>query len=142
MGISAILDRKGHEVVSVGPDIGIGEVVSLLVERRIGAVPVIDGDSIVGMLSERDIVRQLLANREAVLRMVAKDVMTTVIQTIGPDDSIAEAMEMMTDRRIRHLPVVAAGRLLGIVSIGDLVKKRIQEAEEEAMQLKDYITTA
>lgn len=142
MGIATILGRKGHEVVSIAPDTRVEEVVALLVDRRIGAVPVIEGESLVGMLSERDIVRALIANRESLLELRARDLMTDIIQTIGPNDSVADAMGMMTDRRIRHLPVVSEGRIVGIVSIGDLVKRRIEEAEQEAMQLKDYIATA
>lgn len=142
MGISVILARKGSEVVSIGVDTPIESAVALLVERRIGAMPVIEDESFVGMLSERDVVRALLTNRESVLKLRAADIMTTSLQTIGPHDSVVDAMELMTDRRIRHLPVLENGRIIGIVSIGDLVKRRIEEAEEEASLLKDYITTA
>lgn len=139
MGIATILKDKGGEVFSVPPLARMSEVLASLVERRIGAVLVCDGDAVVGIVSERDIIRCLLVHGVAVLELTAAEVMTAPVITIRPDHSVVEAMELMTDRRIRHLPVVESGRLTGLVSIGDLVKRRIAEAEQEALALKDYI---
>lgn len=142
MGVATILRDKGHAVASVGPDALVEEIVGELTTRRIGAVLVMDGDLVVGVVSERDVVRGLAGHQGGVLILRAKDIMTSPVITISPADSVAGAMELMTGRRIRHLPVVESGRLVGLVSIGDLVKARIEEAEREALALKDYITTA
>jgi len=141
MGISAILGTKGHDVATVGPDASVAEIVADLTTRRIGAVLVVEGEAVVGVVSERDVVRGLAANAGGVMALRASEIMTSPVITIAPGDSVARALELMTDRRIRHLPVVDGGRLVGLVSIGDLVKQRIEEAEREAMALKDYIAT-
>ncbi|MFN7400637.1 MAG: CBS domain-containing protein [Sandaracinobacter sp.] len=142
MGIATVLKDKGHGVASVHPDSRVGEAIEVLVERRIGAVLVLEEGRPVGIVSERDIVRCLAVRGGAVMELQVRDVMTAPLITIRPDETICDAMELMTDRRIRHLPVMESGNLLGIVSIGDLVKKRIAEAEQEALALKDYIATA
>lgn len=151
MGIATILKDKGtvggqgingRGVAAVRPDSRISEIVDLLVQRRIGAVLVLEGGKPVGIVSERDIVRCLAVKGGAVMELEAREVMTAPVITIRPDESVCDAMELMTDRRIRHLPVVESGELVGIVSIGDLVKRRIAEAEQEALALKDYIATA
>lgn len=142
MMIASILREKGHAVASVGPDALVDEIVGELTTRRIGAVLVMDGDAVVGVVSERDVVRGLAGHQGEVLALRARDIMTSPVITILPGDTVAGAMELMTGRRIRHLPVVESGRLAGLVSIGDLVKARIEEAEREALALKDYIATA
>ena len=142
MRVAAILREKGHAVASVGPDALVEEIVGELTTRRIGAVLVMDGELVVGIVSERDVVRGLAGHQGEVLALRARDIMTSPVITITPADSLAGAMELMTGRRIRHLPVVESGRLVGLVSIGDLVKARIEEAEREALALKDYIATA
>jgi len=139
MGIAGILRDKGREVATVGPGESVGAIVAELNAKRIGAVLVADGDRIVGVVSERDVVRGLAAHGGDALQLAARDVMTSPVITISPSDSVAHAMELMTGRRIRHLPVMESGELCGIVSIGDLVKRRIEEAELEALALKDYI---
>jgi CBS domain-containing protein len=142
MGITTVLNDKGHAVAAVSPDSSVAEIVEVLVQRRIGAVLVIEHDSPVGIVSERDIIRCLVEHSGTVMGLLAREVMTAPVITIRPDDNICDAMELMTDRRIRHLPVMESGRLVGIVSIGDLVKRRIEQAEQEALALKDYIATA
>ena len=142
MNVAGILRGKGSDVASVRPDTSVEDIVGELTTRRIGAVLVIDGDSVVGVVSERDIVRGLAGHEGDVLALRARDIMTSPVITILPTDTVAGAMELMTGRRIRHLPVVESGRLVGLVSIGDLVKARIEEAEREALALKDYIATA
>lgn len=146
MTIAAILGSKGAEVFSVSPDTPVSRVIALLAERRIGAVPVCDGGMVAGVFSERDVIR-LLAEDAAAMRAGRLDgpvsaVMTTPPVTVGPSDSVLGALSMITQRRIRHLPVVEDGRLVGIVSIGDLVKYRIDRIEAEATAMRDYIQQA
>jgi CBS domain-containing protein len=117
-------------------------VVALLHEHRIGAVVVVDGDDPVGIVSERDIVKCLHEKGAAILEASAHSIMSSPIVCAGGGETVCEAMEIMTDRRIRHLPVIERGRLAGIVSIGDLVKRRIEDAENEAGLLKEYISAA
>jgi len=140
MTIASILKSKGGEVVTVGGRATVAEVVALLHRHRIGALLVVDGDAPVGVVSERDVVKCLHERGAAILDATADTIMTSPVVTVPPGETIARAMEMMTDFRIRHLPVVERGRLVGIVSIGDLVKRRIEDAEHEAEQLKGYIT--
>lgn len=139
MGIAAILASKGHEVVTVAPETAVNEIVGTLITRRIGAVIVTEGAQVVGVVSERDVIRGLCGQGPSVLERSAREIMTSPVVTIAPTDSVADAMELMTGRRVRHLPVVDGGTLVGLVSIGDLVKRRIEEAEQEALALKDYI---
>ena len=143
MTIASILRGKGSsEVVTARTDMTVQHVVGLLRQHRIGAVLVMNGDEIAGVLSERDIVRGLHDQGAGVLDVPASAIMTSPVVTVAPDDSCVAAMALITERRIRHLPVVDHGRLIGLVSIGDLVKERIEEAEQEAELLKDYIKTA
>jgi CBS domain-containing protein len=128
-------------VATIPAGAALGEVVAELVVRRIGALLVVSGEEIVGLVSERDVVRALAAERGEALHRTAREIMTSPVITIAPQESVNAAMELMTDRRIRHLPVVEEGRLVGLVSIGDLVKQRIAEVEQEALALKDYIAT-
>ena len=139
MTIASILRNKGQEVVTAPPAMPIHELVELLHARRIGAVVISDGESVAGIASERDVVRCLHEKGGAILDATAKDIMTSPVLTVSSSDPILSALALMTQRRIRHLPVVDDGRLVGLVSIGDLVKKRIDDAEAEAAALKDYI---
>jgi CBS domain-containing protein len=142
MTIAAILERKGHEVVSIGADALVREAVALLAERRIGAVPVLDGGAVAGILSERDVIYCLKSEGAAVLDFPVRKVMTAPAITIEPHVPALVALSQMTKRRIRHLPVIDGGRLTGLVSIGDLVAYRIDRIEEEAEALRTYIQTA
>ena len=137
---SIVAGRKA--VVGVGAESPVHEIVALLHEHRIGAVLVMDGAAIRGIVSERDIAAGLHTLGAAILDARAADIMTAPVLTVAPQASVAEAMSVMTNRRIRHLPVVENGALIGLVSIGDLVKRRIEDAEREALLLKDYIATA
>ena len=140
MIIAGILRQKNAPVICVEADYSVRQAISILHEARIGAVLVLEGDRLVGLFSERDLVRLIVQAGEEALEAAVGDVMTTELVTLTPDHSCADAMALMTNRRIRHLPVLEAGRLVGIVSIGDLVKHRIEEIESEAEQLKAYIT--
>jgi len=142
MSIAAILRSKGHAITTVGPLTTIAEVCSILADHRIGALPVTDDADqgiILGMLSERDIVRVIALHGPAALVLTAEQVMTRHIRTASPRASVSEAMELMTQGRFRHLPVVESGRMVGLVSIGDVVKERIDQALQEADSLKAYV---
>ena len=142
MLVRSLLKDKGGEVFTVSPDISVLEAARELREKRIGAVIVCDAqNNLVGVLSERDIVRSLAEQGEAALKGSVADLMTQDVKTCGLDDSIDGIMGLMTGRRFRHVPVMDAGKLVGIVSIGDVVKHKIAEAELEAQSLKDYIAT-
>jgi CBS domain-containing protein len=142
MTIAAILGGKGHDVVSVTGDTPVGDAVKLLAERRIGAVPVIDDGIVVGIFSERDVIYALGAEGAAALDHPVRDRMTSPAVTVDPGQGALVALSMMTKRRIRHLPVIEGGRVVGFVSIGDLVKYRIDLIESEAAAMREYIQTA
>lgn len=142
MTIATILGEKGHKVVSVAGDRTVAEAVALLAERRIGAVPVIAGDAVIGIFSERDVIYSLEREGQGALDRRVADVMTAPAITVTPDESILAALALMTRRRIRHLPVIDGGRCIGLVSIGDLVKHRIERIESEAEAMRAYIQQA
>jgi CBS domain-containing protein len=140
MTIAAILKHKGNQVSAVVPTATIAEVVQELARLRIGAVLVMDAArQLLGIVSERDIVASLAANGAATLGMTAGQLMTRDVKTATPRTTVAEAMGIMTTGRFRHLPVVDAGALLGIISIGDVVKARITQQEHEVDTLKAYV---
>jgi CBS domain-containing protein len=141
--IASMLKHKGSEIVSVTPAATVAEVAKQLSARRIGAVLVLGhGRELLGILSERDIVHALAAHGAAALAMTAADIMTRHVRTATPAYTTGEAMELMTMGRFRHLPVVDAGRLVGVVSIGDVVKARLSEQEHEVDSLKAYVAGA
>ena len=140
MSIASILTGK-KPLISVERGTTVRAIVALLHDNRIGAVLVIESGAILGIVSERDIVAALHTHPD-VLDRTAAAVMTAPVHTVPPDRGIVACMGVMTDRRIRHLPVVEDGQLLGLVSIGDLVKRRIDDVEAEAASLKVYIQTA
>ena len=142
MSIEAILRAKGGEVVTVACDTPVRDAVALLAERRIGAVPVMKDDKVVGIVSERDVIYCLRSDGAAMLDWPVERVMTSPIITAEPRMPVLAGLSLMTERRIRHLPVVDGGRLVGLVSIGDLVKFRMDRIEEEAAALRDYIQMA
>lgn len=144
MIISNILRGKGSQVISVRTGDCVASITRTLAQHRIGAVLVVEADGVVlGIVSERDVVRAMAGVGEAVMRMTAGQLMTRVLHTVTPTSTIQEALQLMTDRRVRHLPVLETdGALAGMVSIGDLVKARIAEAEQEAEELKHYVSTA
>ena len=142
MTISAILSTKGTDVATVSVGTTVRDAVLLLAERRIGAVPVIGGDGISGIFSERDLVRCVSAHGGEVLDWPVDRVMSSPVETVDSSTPILAALATMTQRRMRHLPVVESGEIRGIVSIGDLVKYRIERIEAEAEALRTYIQTA
>ncbi|CAO3456239.1 CBS domain protein [Azospirillum largimobile] len=134
------MKRKGNRIVSAAPDDTVAAVTRLLTEHRIGAVLVMDDDGQpVGILSERDIVRAVARDSAAALDRPAADLMTRDLITATPTDTVADMMAVMTERRIRHVPIVDAGRVVGVISIGDVVKARIDDAELEVESLRGYV---
>ena len=143
MAVTHILRQKGSDVVTVSPSDSVQTIVGLLASHRIGAVVVLDGKgAIAGIVSERDIVRAMASDPAGVMSRTAKDIMTAKVMTCEPGDSEADLMQLMTENRIRHLPVVADGRLAGMISIGDVVKLRMESIEREAEEMKTYIASA
>jgi CBS domain-containing protein len=143
MTVKAILAAKGGEVITIEPTAKLAAAAELLAERKIGALVVIGAEQrIVGIVSERDIVQELAAHGAAALDLALTDVMTRNVMTCSATDAICSVMERMTQGKFRHLPVVEQGRLAGIVSIGDVVKHRLREMENEQSALRDYIQTA
>lgn len=138
--VKELLDLKGREVVTVRPDLSLGDAAITLHEHRIGAVVVTDeAGAILGIFTERDMVKAIAAHASAALQTKVSDVMTQNVTRCHEGSSIDDLMELMTGGRFRHLPVEADGRLVGIISIGDVVKARISEIEAEAEHIKAYI---
>jgi CBS domain-containing protein len=143
MTVKAILSVKGTDVLTIEPTATLAAAAKILAERKIGALVVTGPDRrIVGIVSERDIVQELAAHGAASLDTPLTDIMTRKVTTCSTADTISSVMEWMTQGKIRHLPVVEQGRLLGIISIGDVVKHRLQQMESEQSALRDYIQTA
>jgi CBS domain-containing protein len=143
MTVKGILSRKGNSVVTLEPNASLATAIKVLAERRIGALVITGADHrIVGILSERDIVRTLAERGPAALSEPLADVMTRKVVTCTQTETVCEIMELMTSGKFRHIPVVEQGRLVGIVSIGDIVKSRVEEMEKESAALQDYIRTA
>jgi CBS domain-containing protein len=143
MTVRSILNEKGRDVVTLDPAATLAEAASLLGSRRIGAVVIAKADrKIAGILSERDIVRALGEHGAEALSLQVSKVMTVKVSTCRENHTVNEVMELMTRGRFRHLPVERDGKLDGIISIGDVVKRRIEEVEREADQIREYIATA
>jgi CBS domain-containing protein len=140
MFVSDILAQKGGLVFAVTPGTSVAQLSQQLSTRRIGSVLVLDGEgSVAGIVSERDLVRAMASHGAKAMELEARQVMTREVVTCDPDDSIDQVMQTMTSGRFRHLPVVRHGELLGLVSIGDVVKARLEEAKHETEALKAYI---
>ncbi len=143
MNVKTILAAKGGDVTSIEPTVTLAVAAKLLAKHRIGALVIRGaGDRLAGILSERDIVRSLSELGSAALDQPVGQVMTRDVETCSEDDSIADIMERMTARKFRHLPVLTNGKLVGLVSIGDVVKQRVEEIEGETEAMRDYIRTA
>ena len=139
MSIAAILQSKGSEVLTVACDTRVRDAVALLADRKIGALPVVGADGVAGIMSERDIIYRLRSDGAGILDWTVEQIMTAPAITVEPATEIMSALSLMTRRRIRHLPVVEGGRLTGLVSIGDLVKHRMDKIEAEAAAMLTYI---
>jgi CBS domain-containing protein len=143
MNVSSILAAKGGDVITIEPTATIAAAAALLTEKRIGALVIVGaGGRVAGILSERDIVHTLARRGRQALDEPLSQAMTREVATCGPDDEITSLMERMTDGKFRHMPVIHAGKLAGIVSIGDIVKQRVDEMERESEAMRGYIQTA
>jgi CBS domain-containing protein len=141
MTIRAILRSKGDTIQSISGDALVSDAVALLAEKRIGALPVMDDGKVRGIFSERDLVYGLAQKGAAILSERVADVMTSPAMTVEPESSVIGALSLMTRRRVRHLPVTDSGVVIGFVSIGDLVKYRIDKIESEAAAMREYIAS-
>ncbi len=139
MTIAAILQGKGVDVLTIAADTSVRDAVVILAERKIGALPVVRGSELAGIMSERDIIYCLKSDGAAVLDWPVERIMTAPAITVEPDSEVMSALSLMTRRRIRHLPVVEDGAIIGIVSIGDLVKYRMDKIEADAAAMLTYI---
>lgn len=143
MTVKAILSQKGYDVATIEPTATLSAAVKLLAERRIGALVVTGADRrMIGIVSERDIVRALAQSGAGVLGTPVSEVMTRKVVTCSENETLRDLMERMTAGKFRHIPVVDQGRLVGIISIGDVVKRRVEQMERDAEALQEYIRTA
>jgi CBS domain-containing protein len=140
MRIADVLRSKGGEVMTINPDATVTELLDGLASHNIGAMVVVGPDGVAGIVSERDIVRRLHAHGASVLSQPVSEIMTAVVSTCSKSDTVDSLTMLMTENRVRHVPVLENGKLIGIVSIGDVVKTRMEELEAEHEQLQSYIT--
>ncbi|OHV03515.1 CBS domain-containing protein [Mycobacterium talmoniae] len=140
MRIADVLRNKGAAVVTIDPDASVRDLLAGLAEHNIGAMVVVGPDGLQGVVSERDVVRELHAHGASMLARPVSTIMTSVVASCTKSDSVDDVSVLMTENRIRHVPVLEQGRLVGIVSIGDVVKTRIEELQAEQEQLQSYIT--
>src|SRR5262245_32096230 len=137
MTVHTILRQKGTDVATIGPDVTIKNVADWLRAKNVGALVVASDEMILGIISERDIVHAFSRHGEAVASMRVKDIMSRSLMTVAPDDDLNHVMKLMTRHRVRHMPVLRDGKLAGIISIGDVVKRRLDDLENEANVLRD-----
>jgi len=142
MTIARVIQGHGSEVWCCSPQDGVREAVAMLARHRIGALPVVEGGRVVGIFSERDVVRNLAEHGPALLDAAVGTIMTSPVETVEPSHDVIDALGVMTTRRFRHLPVVEGGQMVGFVSIGDLVKYRIERIEADAEAMRSYIQSA
>lgn len=140
MKISDILRHKGADVATIAPSAGVPDLLAQLADRNIGALVVVDADRVIGMVSERDITRQLRELGAGLLTATVGEIMTTEVISCTSDDSVDMVAATMTERRIRHMPVLQGHALIGVISIGDVVLSRITQLEHDRGQLEQYIT--
>lgn len=137
--VRQLLEAKPAEIIAIGPDAPVIDAIRLMAERGIGAVLVMDGPTLAGILSERDYARKVVLQGRSSKDTPVRDIMTPEVVTVAPGDSIGHCMQLVTDRRIRHLPVVDSGGVAGVLSIGDLVKAVIEMQRQDIDQLQRYI---
>lgn len=142
MTIAAVIKGRERQVISIAGDATVAQAIAILAEKRIGALPVVDGGRVIGIFSERDVIYALANDGAAALDRRLDAAMTAPAQTVDPNQSVLGALSLMTRRRFRHLPVVESDSLVGFVSIGDLVKYRIDRIEAEASAMREYIQSA
>jgi CBS domain-containing protein len=137
--LKQLLSAKGREVYSIGPNAKVIDALQLMAQKDIGALIVMDGGRIIGMMSERDYARKVILHGKSSQDVIVRDIMTADVITVDPSKTVEDCMALVTEHRIRHLPVCEEGRLIGLVSIGDLVKDVIADQEQTIKQLESYI---
>ncbi|NCF26528.1 MAG: CBS domain-containing protein [Gammaproteobacteria bacterium] len=138
--VKQLLQGKGHDVWSIGPEASVYDAIEKMAQEEVGALVVLEGESLVGLMSERDYARKVVLQGRSSRDTKIKDIMTTRVAYARPDQSVEDCMAMMTEKRIRHLPVMDGDKLLGVISIGDLVKFIIEEQKHVIEQLEQYIS--
>jgi CBS domain-containing protein len=138
--VKHLLDRKGRQIISVRPEDTVLDAIRLMAEKNIGAVVVMQDDELCGIMSERDYARKVIVKGRASNETPVSDIMTSKVLTTSDSETVNNCMEMMTEKKIRHLPVVDDGRIVGMISIGDLVQAIIADQQEEIQQLESYIS--
>ncbi|HVN46207.1 MAG TPA: CBS domain-containing protein [Steroidobacteraceae bacterium] len=139
MLVRQLLDRKGREVFAVAPTAAVLEAIRMMAERHVGALLVMQGDTLSGIVSERDYARKVILMGRSSAETPVRDIMTSPVITVQPETTVDHCMQIMTERRVRHLPVIEGGRVVGMVSIGDLVKAVIAAQQQQIEQLESYI---
>jgi CBS domain-containing protein len=139
--VKDILAVKGHDIWSVGPDISVYDAIHLLAEKEIGALIVMKNDKLVGVISERDYARQIILKEKSSKKTLVREIMTQKVVTASPDQDVSECMALMTDKRIRHLPIVTNDEVVGMISIGDLIRAVISEQQSTIVDLEKYISS-
>ena len=139
MSVRQLLDRKGQEVFSIAPTAAVLEAIRMMAERHVGALLVMEGETLRGIVSERDYARKVILMGRSSADTPVRDIMTTPVLTVQPETTVEKCMQLMTERRVRHLPVTEGGRVIGMVSIGDMVKAVIAEQQQQIEQLESYI---
>ncbi len=139
--VKELMSGKGGQVFGIGPDEPVLAAIQMMADKSIGAVLVMRGDELVGILSERDYARKVVLMGRSSAETAVWEIMTSPVTTVSPDDSINTCMMIMTEKKIRHLPVVSGGSVVGVLSIGDLVKQVIEEQQREIAQLQQYIAS-
>lgn len=138
--VKQLLQGKGHDVWSIGPEASVYDAIAKMAQEEVGALVVLEGESLIGVVSERDYARKVVLQGRSSKDTKIKDIMTTRVAYARPDQSVEDCMAMMTEKRIRHLPVMDGDKLLGVISIGDLVKFIIEEQKHVIEQLEQYIS--
>ncbi|MBV8405866.1 MAG: CBS domain-containing protein [Gammaproteobacteria bacterium] len=139
MSVRQMLDRKGREVFSIAPDAAVLEAIRMMADRHVGALLVMQADNLSGIVSERDYARKVILKGRSSADTPVRDIMTAQVITVQPETTVESCMQIMTERRVRHLPVTEGGRVVGMVSIGDLVKAVIAAQQQQIEQLESYI---
>lgn len=140
MTVASLLNRSASEIVAIGPDATVFEAIGRMVDANVGSILVTEGDALQGIFTERDYLRRIALQGRTSRETRVGDVMTADLVTVSPDETVDRCLATMTERKIRHLPVLRDGELLGVVSIGDLVRARLEEAVDEAEGLKHFVT--
>jgi CBS domain-containing protein len=139
MSVRQLLDRKGRELFSIAPEAAVLEAIRIMADRHVGALLVMEGDAVSGIVSERDYARKVILMGRSSADTPVRDIMSAPVVTVQPETTVEKCMQLMTERRVRHLPVTEAGRVVGMVSIGDLVKAVIAEQQQQIEELETYI---